>query len=580
MTSGRRRAGCALLAALVLAGCGLPVPNGVRSVAPAVPQRTERGDISVLPPGPRPGAGAREIVLGFLGAQTSASDRHALAREFLDRSLAPTWDDRAGVVVYDPASLVVTVDPGNDTEVTVQATTVATIGADGGYALSPGTVHEVYRVRRDDRDQLRLVSVPPGLRLTPAGASRTLRARNVYFLAPPVTTRPVDQLVPDRAFLPVDATPDDVVRRLLAGPATALRGAVVTSVPSGTALRGPVTAADGTLTVDLTGPDVAALPPALRRPVAAQLVWTVLDAVPGASKVRLLVDGRPYPVPDAGPVQDRTDWVAFDPEGAAARGGALYIAERRVERLDGTPQRSEVSDGRIPVDAVAVSPSTGRLAVVTRGPASATVRTGGAAGPFAAVLERPAVGSLSWGSGDRGLWVVAAGPAGPEVTLVPGSGPPSVVAVDPPAGAGPLQVLRLSRDGVRAAAVFGDGTGRRLYVGQVESGARGLRLAGLHAVAPSAGDVADVSWETGTTVVALGQLGTANRLPVRVAVDGSLVEPVRTLGLDGVPQTVSAAPARPLLVGTVVESRPALLVEDAGLFRLLAGSGGAPAYPG
>lgn len=579
MTIGRRRAALAL-AALALAGCGLPVPDGVRSVAPAVPQRTERGDISVLPPGPRPGAGAREIVLGFLGAQTSASDRHALAREFLDRSLATTWDDRAGVVVYDPASLVVTVGPGNDAEVTVQATTVAAIGADGGYALSPGTVQEVYRVRRDDRDQLRLVDVPPGVRLTPAGAGRTLRARNIFYLAPPVTARPSDQLVPDRAFLPVDATPDDVVRRLLAGPATALRGAVVTSIPSGTALRGPVTVADGTLTVDLTGPDLAGLLPPLRRPVAAQLVWTLLDAVAGASKVRLLVDGRPYPVPDAGPVQDRTDWVAFDPEGAAARGGALYVADRRVTRLDGTPQRSEVSDGRIPVDAVATSPSTGRLAVVSRGPGSAAVRTGGVAGPFSVVLERPAVSSLSWGAGDRGLWIVASGAAGPEVVLVPDSGPPAGVALDPPAGAGPLQVLRLSRDGVRAAAIFGEGAGRRLYVGQVESGARGLRLAGLHPVAPVAGDVADVSWETGTTLVTLAQLGTANRLPVRVAVDGSLVEPVRALGLDGVPQTVSAAPARPLLVGTVVDGRPALLVEDAGLFRLLPGGGGAPAYPG
>lgn len=578
--TGRARGPAALLLALLLAGCGLPVQGGVRAVRPVAPERAERGDIRVLPPGPRPGADAREIVLGFLGAQTSVDSGHALAREFLDRSLAGTWDDRAGVVVYDPASLELTASAPDDSAVTVRATTLATIDANGSYALTPGTSEDVYRVRRDDRGQLRLVTVPSGLRLTPAGANRTLRPRDVYYLAPPATGRPSEQLAPDRVFLPVDAAPDALVRRLLAGPAAALRPAVVTAVPPGTSLRRPVTTSDGVLTVDLTGPEVGGLPPPLRRPVAAQLVWTLLDGVTGASRVRLLVDGRPYEVPGAGPLQDRSDWVSFDPEGAATRGGALYVADRRVERLDGTPQRGELSDGRVPVDAVAASPSTGRLAVVTRGAGTAVVRTATPGGPSAVVLQRPAVSTLSWGSGDRGLWTVAAGAGGPEVVLVPDGGPPAVVPLVPPAGAGPLQVLRVSRDGVRAAAVFGDGAGRRLYVGQVASDERGLRLEGFSEVAPGAGDVADVSWETGTTLVALAQLGTPNRLPVRVAVDGSLVEPVRTLGLDGQPQTVSAAPDRPLLVGTVVDGRPALLVEDNGLFRLQSGIGSAPAYPG
>lgn len=583
---GRRRRTAArrvltgLLVAGLLAGCGLPVQSGVHAVAPVAPGPAERGTIQVLPPGPQPGASARSIVLGYLGAQTSPDGGHALAREFLDPALARTWDDRAGVVVYDPVSLQVSVDPTSDSTVQVRATTLARIGPDGGYALSPGTGVDVYSVRRDGNGQLRLVSVPPGLRLTPAGANRTFLARNVYFLAPPSGGRPADQLAPDRVFLPAATAPDDLVRRLLSGPAAALRAAMRSAVPAGTTLRAPVGVLDGVITVDLAGPGLAALPGASRRAMAAQLVWTLLDGSTGTSKVRLLVDGGPYRVPDVGALQDRGDWVAFDPGGATARGGALFIADRRVARVDGTPQRGEVSDGRVPVDAVAVSPSTGQLAVVSRAPGQATVRVGAPGGPFPVVLARPAVTSLSWGTGTRGVWLVAAGPSGPEVVLVPGTGPPVVVPLDAPPGAGPLQVLRISRDGVRAAAVFGDGLARRLYVGQVGSDARGLRLEGFSQVAPTAVDVADVSWETGTTLIALARLGTPNRLPVRVAVDGSLVEPVRTLGLDGEPQTVSAAPDRPLLVGTVVEGRPALLVEDAGLFRLQSGTGGAPAYPG
>jgi hypothetical protein len=576
------RALAAVVAGLLLTACGLPVQRGVQSVGPVAPERTVRGDIQVLPPGPRPGADAREIVLGFLGAQTSGDGGHALAREFLDRTITASWDDRAGVVVYDPATLDVVPSSDDNSLVTVRVHTVAAIGADGGYVLSPGTTEDVYRVRRDDRGQQRLITVPSGLRLTPTGEGRSFRPRDVYFLAPPTTARPSSQLVPDRVLLPLGAGPDDLVRAVLAGPTSALRGAVGSALPAGSQLRRPSSTADGAVTVDLTGSGLARMPTATRRQVSAQLVWTLLEALTGVSKVRVLVDGKPLPVPDAGPLQDRSDWADFDPDGSSGRGPALFVADRRLARLDGTQQRSEVSDGRVPVDALASSPSSGRVAVLTRGAGTAAVRVGSASGPFAPVLQRPGVTSLSWGSGDRGLWVVADGAGGRELLLVPDVPTPvaTAVAYTAPVGAGDLQSVRVSRDGARVAAVFGEGTARRLFVGRVEAQAGVVRLAGLTSVAPSLADVADVAWESGTSLVALAPLGTPNRLPVRVSVDGSSIEPVRTLGLDGEPETVAAAPDRPLVVGAVVDGRPVLLVEDNGLFRLQGGSGGGPAYPG
>jgi hypothetical protein len=577
----------AVAAALLLAGCGLPVQPGVQSADPVAQDTVERGAIQVLPPGPRTDAGPREVVLGFLGAQTSPDGAHALAREFLAPEVRDEWDAGAGVVVYDPATLDVTVDPDDPSRVVVRSATVARIGDDGGYLLDPGTTEDVYRLRRDGQGELRLAEVPAGLRLTPAGTGRSFSPQEVFFLSPSGTPRPADRLVPDRVFLAADAGADALVRQLLDGPSLALRDAVETAVPEGTALRQPVAVTEGVVTVDLTR-EAASAGPAQRRQLSAQLVWTVQTGLPGTSSVRLLVDGRPFDVPDVGAEQDRADWAAYDPAGPTGRAAVTYVAERRLQRLDGSPTRSPATDGQLPVDAAVASPSTGRLALLTRGGGPSggdVVRTGSPAGPFTSVLSGAPVTSLSWGSGNRGLWVVT-GETNPSVdpvlALVPATDGQPVQRVQyvRPVGAGPLVLLRISRDGARAAAVFGQGAQRRLHVGRVEQVDGGLRLAGLRSVAPGLADVADVAWESGTSLVLLAPFGTTSRLPVRVAVDGSEVEPVRTLGLDGEPQSVTAAPGRPLVVGAVLAGRPVLLVEDGGLFRLQPGTGSAPAYPG
>ncbi|HVM27015.1 MAG TPA: LpqB family beta-propeller domain-containing protein [Mycobacteriales bacterium] len=594
MTSATRprtasRALAAAAVAVLLSACGLPVESGVRSPGPVAPEAVERGGIQVLPPGPRPDAGPREVVLGFLGAQTSPDADYALAREFLAPEVRGSWDSGTGVVIYDPVSVEVVTDVGDDSLVVVRSDTVASIGADGGYQLETGSVEDTYRLARDASGQLQLVDVPSGLRLTPAGAGRSYRAEEVYFVGLPEGPGPSERLVPDRAFLPAQGElADHLVRQLLAGPTVALGDAVTTGFPVGTALHRPVEPlADGVATVDLTR-EVLAAGPAQRRQLSAQVGWTLQTALPATSGIRLLVEGEPLEVPEAEELQDRSDWLSVDPNGAAGRAPALYVVDRRLQRLEGSTPRSEATDGTLPVDAVAVSPSTGRLALLTRDgdPGTAdVVRVGPSSGPFAPVLQDAPVSSLSWGSGARGLWAVTTAPdpaADSAIVLVPSSADvqPLRVPYARPPGAGPLSVLRVSRDGARVAAVFGIGAERRLYVGRVELGDGGLRLAGLRPVAPLLADVADVAWESGTSLVVLAPLGTPNRLPVRVTVDGSELEPVRTLGLDGEPETVTAAPGRPLVVGTVLAGRPVLLVEDGELFRLQPGAGAAPAYPG
>lgn len=577
----------AALAAVLLTACGLPLESGVRSSGRVAGDSVEPADIQVLPPGPRRDAGARAIVLGFLGAQSNPDDGHAIARQFLHPDVRPAWDDRSNVVVYDPASLEIAPDPLDESAVVVRAEVLARIADDGAYLLDPGRLDEVYRLRPDDEGQLRLTEVPAGLRLTPADAGRSFSPFEVYFLGPVPDTDSTAPLVPDRVFLPVGADPvDALVRRLLAGPSAPLRGAVTSALPPGTALRRPVTTADGVVTVDLTA-QVRETDQQARRQLSAQLVWTLQGAGQVFTSLRLLVEGRPLQVDDAPPLQDRSDWAAYDPAGSTSdRVPALYVQDRRVRPLAGPLASSAATDGSLPVDSAVASPADGALALLTRLEGVDEVRAGPVSGPFPVLVARAGVSSMSWGGGGRGLWLVArrgqADGSGPEVLVADPEAPGSVGSVPyaQPSGAGPLTVLRVSRDGARVAAVFGEGADRQLHVGRIERGSEGLQLTGLRSVAPTLTDVADVAWESGTSLVALARLDTTTRLPVRVAVDGSELEPVRTLGLDGEPQTLTATVGRPLVVGAVLGDRPVLFVQEGELFRLQNGTGGDPSYPG
>lgn len=566
--SRRGRVAAAGAMSVLLAGCGLPLDEGVHSPGRVAADFVEDAETQVFLPPPGPGAGPREIVEGFLAAQGTA-DRDATARQYLHPDVRDDWDT-AGVDVYDPSTDRLTVE--DESTVRFEYDVVARINADGTWSLEDASHTSTYRLRADGSGQLRLVDVPAGLRLTPDGAARSYRPYDVHYVAHAGGGQPA-ALVPDRVFLPRGGdVADAIVRRLLAGPSAGLRGAVATGFPAGTRLLRPVTTVDGVVTVDLSA-EAATASALQRRQLAAQLVWTLAGTGQAVTGVRALVDGEPLEVAGVGGLQERDDFAAYDPAGPRDQTSALYVDDGRLERLEGSLPRSEATTGQLPVDAAVGSPSDEQVALVSRSEAGAVVRTGALGGPFTTVATLPDVSSLSWGSGRRGLWLVSGG----AVLVVPDRGTPQPVPVAAPDGR--LSVLKISRDGARAALVLGDGADRRLFVGRVESTDAGPRIAGLRSVAPQLTDVADVSWETGTTLVALGRLGTTNRLPVRVAVDGSQVDPVRTLGLDGEAESVAAAAGQPLVVGAALDGRPTLLVEDAGLFRAQP-QGRAPAYPG
>ena len=577
----------AVVAALAagLAGCGLPLGTGVQEPGQVAAERVEAGEIKVVPPGPRPDATPEELVRGFLRAQSSPEDRHAVARQFLAPGLRQTWDDRDQVVVIEPARREITADPVDPSVVDVTELRVGHVGADGAFRLERREVPEEYRVERQPSGELLLSEVPPGLRLSDADLDRSRRPYSVYYLGPSGDSSAAARLVPDLVLLPSTLPPAvAVTQALVRGPSSGLRGAVSTAVPRDTELV-RVEESAGVVTVELSEQVLALGQPARAR-LSAQLVWTLRRALGQSfAGLRLRVAGAPLQVDGVGTLQDRSDWAEYDPEGLSPRAPAFYVQDRKLRSLDGGLVASPATeDGPLLVDEAAASPVGNRIGLLTQTRGGVVqLRTGPAQGPFGdPVLVRRDLGSLSWGSGVQGLWLLEGGVA-PQVLHVPNdatpAGParPVVVPHERPPGAGPLTGLRVSRDGARMAMVFGS----RLYVGRIEPTRTGQRVTAVRPVAPALSDVTDVSWETGTTLVVLARSGLSGITPIRVSVDGSRVEVVQRVGgLAGTPLRLAVAADRPMVVAVEREDGRRVLFRDTGALFVEQTEGSAPFYPG
>ena len=574
----------AVVVVLLLTGCGLPLSNGARPGVAVTDERSRPAGIKVLPPGPQRGATAEDLVRGFLRAQASPEDDHAVARQFL-RDPA-SWDAGAFVVLYQPGSQTVRADPGRPGQVALSLQPTARIEADGSYRLAAGdrpAPVEQFRVAPGAGGELRLTQVPTGLRLQRADLSRSYLPREVFFLGRSTLGEATARLVPDRVFLPVTADPARaLVQALLRGASRPLDQAVLSAAPPGTTLRGLTATDAGEVTVDLSGA-VRSSSVRDRQRLSAQLVWTLQDF----SGVRLLVDGQPLDGGSAVTVQTVADWDEFDPAGVRDDAPLTYVQDRRLRSLDDLLGPGDATSGVVPVDEGAIDLAQAQLAVVTRRAGQDDeLRVGGLTGALGAPrLRRPELGSLSWGSGDRGVWVLEAG-ASPRIWLLPGAGAPAgarpvAVRYPTPPGAGRLTRMEVSRDGARIAMVLGEGPARRLHVGQVEPTADGLVVDEVVPVAPQLLDVTDVAWESGTSLAVLARDASGSGLlTARVAVDGSGAAPLLRQGVEGVPLALAAAPGRRLVVSAAGQGEPPRLFrDDLQVFRRQA-PGTAPFYPG
>ncbi|MFR9806672.1 LpqB family beta-propeller domain-containing protein [Pseudonocardia sp. RS010] len=572
-----RRLWLVLVALLVLvAGCA-SVP-GESSVQ--VLRKVTDGDSPDIPAGPVEGTNPLDLVRGFVYASGSTVDRHGAARRFLTPEAAQSWDadesltvlDEQFDTVYPPTS---STDPDTAT-VRIRGDRVGSLDAVGAFEPGEAPVEIDVTVRRAN-GQWRIDRLPDGVLVRLSDFRTNFRTVKGYFVDPVRRATVADlRYLP---AVPAQALPSRTVDMLLTGPSPALQGAAISAVPPDTRLRTNVTESpDGALVVDLT--QVGDLDEARRRLIAAQFVQTLAEIT--VPRVRLLVDGAPL-------LTDEPDLTADDVAGAgahvqpAADVPALVVTGGRVRALPGgEPIGGQTGNGSFDIASAATTADGARIAAVARDGGRMRLLVGPTDGMVQAV-------PLSAAALSRPTWT----PTGGEVWTVLGGGPVAVVArvtVDQ-AGAvrtgqvdvaaltalGPLTDLRLSRDGMRVAAIVDGGvvTGAVVRADGGDVAVRNVRR-----LRPTdLSGVVGVDWRADESLIVVTDR--SDRPVSLVSSDGLTLQLVPGSNLTPPLEAVTAAPSRPFLVA----DQGGIWSYDGGeldSWRQVLGSApdGVPLYPG
>lgn len=516
---------------LVLGGCArVPTSGPVVEADQVLPEVGSSSFVRALARPPRAGMTQVEIVQGFLDAASGFEDGHAVARQYLSESTALVWEPEAGVRVYGNGTETLT-NPDERT-VVLGAAQVAQISAQSQYVPEDAALSEQFGMAQEN-GQWRISEVPQGLLLSRAAVERAYREFQTYFVA-----KPGGILAPDPVLFASSArdVTAELLRALLDGPGGWLDPAVVSGFPAGTELNS-VDTVDGIVRVDLSAPVLQADDLA-RQQLSAQVVWT-LRQVSGVRAVTITADGAPLDVPGVEPVQPRTAWADFDPDGLPVDAPWYITRSGSVLSVDPTnvpmPVPGAAGAGQPAVSSPLIS--LDRTAVAATDPSGQLLT---------AQLEnqsrwREALSTLSsrGGSWDRtgGLWLPDPR-AGVQIVTVLGS-QQVPVAVDQ------VRSVQISRDGSRALVVAGPVDAAAAYVLRVDRTASPPKLTGPRVLFSA--PVSAAAWASATQAALL--IRQPDQPPQVVTVDLGLFSS-RLLGGPPQARTVAAAPGRPLLSGT------------------------------
>ncbi len=562
-----------VLLAVLVPGCAtVPESSDVqvlRSV-PAGPQ--------VAPPaGPTPGASPFRLVRDFIEATGTPANGHAAARAFLTRQAAASWDDDAGLTVIEDSPDTPESGPvrGSDSSsVVIRAARIGTLAADGSFTSDGGLSSVVLDLVRED-GEWRISNPPPGVLVESTAFQQNYVTVSAWFVEPTGGT-----LVPDMRWVP--AQPDDTLAGraldvLLAGPSEALADAVVSAFPPGAHPRSNMLVGpEGRAVIDLAG--MEAVEAQERRLAAAQIVRT-LDGLVRRPPFQLLADGEPL-------VAGKRDWRPADITSYTATSGprpdvpGLVVHDGRLRGLDGAPLPGPAGSGELTVlTAARSSPEGERLAAVaTRPDGRLQLLVGATGGGLTAVaLDAISMTRPTWRPSGNEIWTVINGTTVAGVALSD-SAPAATYQVNAAelAEFGPITELRLSRDGVRVAAVVGG----QLVVATVVSRPGEVSIQQARVLrAGSIPPLVSVDWARSHELV----VTSSDPAPQvsEVSVDGLVYQPMSSTNLTAPLAGVVAAPGRE----TVVSDANGLWTYSPGqeVWEPLLGGigpGAVPLYPG
>jgi hypothetical protein len=557
----------------LVAGCA-SVPG---SSSVDVLQRVTEGSGPQVPPGPEENASPVDLVQGFINSSAIGENQHAAARRFLTPD-SQNWDDASSLTVLDnqlglPSSAMPSSDSDHAT-VRLHGLQLGRLNPDGSFTPDETSVDLPYQVVKVN-GQWRVDNPAPGAVVRFEDFRANYRSIQVYF-TDPMRREPVA----DRRYVaanPRETLPSRVMARLLQGPSMALAGAAFNALPRTARLRSNVVPGpNGSVTVDLT--ELGDLDDARRKLIAEQVLLSM--AAVNVVRVTLLDDGAPLIVGHQDLTQDSINTLDIDSPPSSDVPGLVVLGGRLHTMTTsevGAPLGGPAGSGGYDLVAATMSPDGQRIAAVNRqaGRQLLIGSVGGALGPTsvrAAALTQP-----TWTADASEVWTVR------DHTLVTRaildqSGRVTVQAVDASglASRGPINDLRLSRDGSRLAAVIGG----QLVIGTVQRPAAGVvTIGGLRVLRPvDLTELNTVAWLSDDLLAVAGRKAAV--VVGEVSVDGLDLFKLPWANLTPPVTSIAAAPDRPLLVTDQTGLWSHGMDEVGSWQRIGAGSATVAGYPG
>lgn len=607
-----RIASLGLILAASLAGCVSIASGGpvVSSTVTQGPGGQGQHYMQLIPKSPVTGWGPAAIVEGFLAASASFGYRQIALQYLVPHT---SWNPGWTAVVYSQGP---NVNPpvypskgpqkktakGTGKQTAPQTATVtiggkvqANLSGTGGYVV-PDASARVYGPPTFDLVQVdgqwRIKSAPPELLLTPLLFNLDYQLRNLFFFDQTNT-----YLVPDPAYVPLLATPVDLMKGLLNDlikpPGDWLSpNATQSAFPVGTRLVN-VTVNGGTAMVNLSIPIAKGTNVTkLKEQISAQLLKTLTGYDQGGSmvgSVELSVNGVPWSPPGSqqNPVQEPAQAEYSPPWGGSKEfyyvDSAGWLVEQNVAH--GTPMRLvHLGKG---YSQIAVSPG----APGDRYVAALTSRGVLYAGPLHGTLKRQHGGgylSMSWDpEGD--LWANTASAVW-QLPAPDGAGQPlgqpilvTVYNSDGTFNEGPFTAVRVAPDGVRMAIIAQNPIqGSVLYFGAINypQSARAsqpaveIKLSPFNVAQAGSATFESVSWYGWNDVIALSAPNqTVTEYPVNGGSSTALPSPAHIT-------SITASYGSPLIAGLEKGGVTVASVTSAWPSTPTVASGFTPVYPG
>lgn len=502
--------------ALALTACSgqLPTTSEPRPGLPVVVQAEREVEFFLSPA--QDGAGAEEIVSGFLRANVGFAGANDVARSFLSSDLASGWVPTSNVLVYDGTPEFTTVGDGT---VDVEVVVVGRIDSQGRLVEQvPRRVTQSFGLSLVGGEQ-RIRTFPEdfGLWLSRSEVERSFHAAAVYYL-----NSERGYFVPEvRWFADSEGLPTAVTRAQLAPVPDHLVGAVRTAATDGLRLASPAVpvSSASVATVNLQGSTLAQ-DETIAEDLQSQLAHSLLE-LPGVAAVELQVAGQPLRMGDLeGPITTGTELpytdMELDVDLALLRVGEELIPVDPTQFALRNLPDEEVEDVELPsidlsLTGVAASADLTDFAAVSVDRLSLWRWEDGATHTNAGIgdeLSDPAVDSQG------AFWVAGVHRSSdtPRIWVVDSE---SVDALARPVEADWLrddervESLSVSPDGSRMLMVLRelDDDGRRVLMSGIIRDANGeaLGLAAPVRVAPSLVDVSTARWASSEDVLLVGE---------------------------------------------------------------------------